>query len=315
MNNTLERLSYAPDLGVYLVSKRIILIVGADRPEDFPLKPILQDEYQVVSALTGLEAIQIVKDLHPDLILCNIGISDIDKCALISELKAHSGDSRTPIIAIVNISDMDDIKNLVDCADDLIMEPILPDIVKMHISNHLELKQLRNGQHSTVMIDPLIGIPNRDYLEIMLEREWRRAMRHQSPQSLIIADIDFFKEFNECYGRSTGDKCLRNIAATISVCLKRDTDCVAHFQTNQFACLLAETDIMGAVQVAKKIIDAVEELDIPHKGSPIADHVTISMGVATLRPSSRVASEKLIIQAEELLAEAKLSGRNQIKSR
>lgn len=301
--------------GVMVNNARTILIAGEDRQGDVPLHSILQEEYKVIWTLSGSEALNIIDELLPDLIVVNAVIRDTNQFDLISKLIGHNGSSHIPVIMNAELSDFADCENLLSYGADIITAPIQPEIVKMRVRLHLELKQYREAQKKSSMTDPLLGIANRRFLEDMLRREWRRAMRHQAPQSLILAEIDYFNAYLECYGRSAGNECLGQILAAISKCVKREVDCVARFEEDVFACLLTETDINGAAHVASHVFDAVDELNIPHAGSPVADHVTLSIGLATLKPTSKVSPEKLIHQAEQLLVEAKQNGHNQVRSR
>ena len=176
-----------------------------------------------------------------------------------------------------------------------------------------EQKQTEKVLEELSMTDGLTGIANRYRFDAFLEREWRRAMRSQSPLSLILIDIDFFKAFNDSYGHLAGDDCLRRVAQSLSGAGRRPSDLVARYGGEEFAFLLSDTDAAGAAAVAFRIKQNMDGLSIPHPYSRVADHVTLSMGLATLIPTKGEASSDLIKLADELLYKAKANGRNQVR--
>jgi diguanylate cyclase (GGDEF)-like protein/PAS domain S-box-containing protein len=160
--------------------------------------------------------------------------------------------------------------------------------------------------------DGLTDLPNRRRFDDFLDREWRRNMRDQSRLSLILMDIDFFKEFNDHYGHLAGDDCLRHVARVLQEAMQRPGDLVARYGGEEFACILPDTDSPGAVVMANKIRDRIKQSNIPHFFSSVADHITLSFGVATLVPSKGESPSALIQLADKLLYAAKQNGRDQV---
>jgi diguanylate cyclase (GGDEF)-like protein/PAS domain S-box-containing protein len=176
-----------------------------------------------------------------------------------------------------------------------------------------ELRQNQKVLEQLSMTDGLTGISNRYRFDADLEREWRRAMRSHSPLSFILMDIDFFKAFNDNYGHLAGDDCLRRVAQSLSQAARRISDLVARYGGEEFAYLLPDTDAAGAVAVAQQIRKNMDDLNIPHPHSTVADRVTLSMGLATVIPAKGEASSDLIKLADDLLYKAKSNGRNQVR--
>ena len=143
----------------------------------------------------------------------------------------------------------------------------------------------------------------------MLAHEYNSHVRSGAKLSLILLDIDHFKAFNDNYGHLDGDKCLHQVAQVIAHCVNRPADLVARYGGEEFACLLPETDRQGAIIVAKKIHQELLSSAIPHKGSSVADYVTASLGVATMKCIADKSTEELVAQVDELLYRAKSSGR------
>jgi diguanylate cyclase (GGDEF)-like protein len=160
--------------------------------------------------------------------------------------------------------------------------------------------------------DGLTGLANRRCFNATIERELRRAARNRRPLSLIMVDIDLFKDFNDHYGHPAGDACLRAISATLRSVLRRPGDMAARYGGEEFAILLPETDVAGALQIVGELQAAISMLAIPHGGSPLGV-VTLSAGVACLSPERRAAtSSSLIEEADAALSEAKAQGRNTV---
>ncbi len=162
--------------------------------------------------------------------------------------------------------------------------------------------------------DGLTELANRRRFDDFLEREWRRSMREESALSLIFMDIDFFKEYNDHYGHLAGDDCLRHVAGVLKRLVQRPGDLVARYGGEEFACILPETDREGATELADKIMQGINSLNLPHVTSRVVSHVTLSFGVATMVPERGQSQSELIRLADHLLYSAKEEGRNRVKS-
>lgn len=158
--------------------------------------------------------------------------------------------------------------------------------------------------------DDLTGIANRRHFDAVLAREYARHTRSGEVLSLILADVDHFKAFNDCYGHVAGDECLRRIGGLLAANASRATDLAARYGGEEFACILPMTDLNGACAIAEQIRRAFEALAIPHKGSSTAGVVTASFGVATMRCTKDRTFSEVVAAADKLLYAAKSSGRN-----
>lgn len=160
-------------------------------------------------------------------------------------------------------------------------------------------------------IDGLTQIANRRFFDETFHREWLRSRRLQSPLSLIMCDIDHFKLYNDAYGHQAGDTCLKKVAQALSGATKRPKDLAARYGGEEFVIILPETPPEGATVVAEQVREAVESLRIRHSSSKVAEHVTISLGVATTRTLTQVSAEnELIESADKALYASKVNGRN-----
>jgi diguanylate cyclase (GGDEF)-like protein len=158
--------------------------------------------------------------------------------------------------------------------------------------------------------DGLTGIANRRCFDETIAREFGRAVRNGRSLSLIMADIDFFKSFNDGYGHPAGDTCLREISTTVASVLRRPGDLAARYGGEEIAIVLPETDAAGAVQIVNEMLSAVRTRAIPHESSTFG-MVTISAGIATWNPEQRTADHSWLVEmADTALYAAKALGRN-----
>ena len=158
--------------------------------------------------------------------------------------------------------------------------------------------------------DGLTGIYNRRYFDENLDRLLKSVSRSNGSLSLMMIDIDFFKYYNDTYGHSKGDECLKIIAKTLKQGATRADDFVARYGGEEFAVVLPNTKEIGAVNVANRLLEAIRNCKIPHESSPIADHVTISIGVTTGAANFMQSVEEYINRADEMLYKSKHEGRN-----
>lgn len=164
------------------------------------------------------------------------------------------------------------------------------------------------------MHDPLTGLFNRSRLDCMLEAELRRAQRSEDVLSLLMVDVDHFKAYNDAHGHLAGDACLREVAHALRTVVHRAPDMVARYGGEEFACVLPGTQEQGAALVAERIRRAVAELCIVHPGSTPAGHVTVSVGVATVRGGRNATPDQVIEMADSALYRAKAEGRNTVST-
>ena len=161
-------------------------------------------------------------------------------------------------------------------------------------------------------IDGLTGIANRRSFDERLNREWRRAKREGSSLSIILCDMDYFKQYNDTYGHQLGDDCLCSVAKTIALTLRRPSDLVARYGGEEFVILLPNTDMEGAISVGQGLRSQIQNLRIPHNASDISSFVTLSFGVASLVPLDKTTSAQLLSQADQALYLSKRTGRDRV---
>jgi len=174
------------------------------------------------------------------------------------------------------------------------------------------MKRQRDILSGLSFLDGLTGLANRRRFDMFLDQEWRRGLRSHSPISLILMDIDYFKDFNDASGHLAGDDCLRRIAQALETGIHRSGDLIARYGGEEFVCVLPDTGQAGAVAVAEGIQDLIKSLALPHPRSSISKLVTLSLGVATDIAELSTNPENLIRYADQAMYQAKAKGRNQI---
>ena len=160
--------------------------------------------------------------------------------------------------------------------------------------------------------DGLLGIANRKYFDTRLEDEWHRAVRDQHPVGLLMIDVDFFKNYNDHCGHVAGDACLQAVAKAAAARMVRGADLLVRYGGEEFVVLLPNTSPRGAQKVAEGIRLAVAELNIPHPDSSVADHVTVSIGAASILPDRQSKPEQVVLAADQALYAAKQQGRDRV---
>ncbi len=301
-------------------SKHKILIVDDMALNIKILGESLRHNYEIIVATSGKKALEIATSkTPPDLILLDILMHGMDGYEVCKILKEDERTKNIPVIFISSRGEMEDeTRGLGLGAVDYIIKPFSMPIVNARIKTHLSLKTKNDMLESLVSIDRVTDIPNRQKFDELLEKEWHRARRAAKPISLILMDIDFFKRFNDNYGYSEGNTCLKKVAQVLENTLKRPADFIARYGSYRFAATLPETNSDSAVVVGGMIQANVENMNISHSFSQDSDKVTLSLGVATITPSKDTtkassSSDDLIKAADSALCKAKEHGRNQIK--
>lgn len=179
-------------------------------------------------------------------------------------------------------------------------------------SRTLELEKLNHKLERLSNTDGLTQLHNRRYFDQCLAKEWKRLERAHLPISLLMCDIDFFKNFNDTYGHISGDECIQTVARVILDECKRPADISARYGGEEFAVILPQTDTEGAMQVAEAIRKGVERANIPHETSQVKNIVSVSVGVGTVIPSMDLPPDHLVSLADEALYMSKNQGRDRI---
>lgn len=174
------------------------------------------------------------------------------------------------------------------------------------------LQEANKELQRLAMVDGLTQIANRRRFDEYLNKEWRRMKREGNKLALILCDIDFFKPYNDNYGHQEGDICLQRVAQTIHSVIKRPGDLAARYGGEEFAVILPNTHAEGAVRVAERIREKIQQLKIPHAQSSVDQYVTLSMGVSCVIHNQEFNAGDLVNAADDALYKAKAQGRNRV---
>ena len=290
-----------------------VLVIDDSPANAHQLFEALGDDYHVLVATRGADGIELAAAQSPDLILLDVVMPELNGYEVCARLKQ---DPRTQDIPIVFITarddDEDEAHGLSLGAIDYLAKPLRPAIVRARVKNHIELKRSRDLLQRLTTLDPLTGIDNRRRFDAYLSAEWGRAAREGQVLSLAMIDIDHFKPFNDRYGHAHGDRCLTRVAAALQASVLRPADLVARYGGEEFVCVLPDTDLAGAEQLAERMRAGVQALAIAHGTSSATGYVTISVGIAAVTPQTDDSANSLVEAADQALYEAKRSGRNRV---
>lgn len=299
-------------------SKQTILIVDDEPANIQALGSLLKEEYRIQVSNSGERALAIVQDRKqplPDLILLDIQMPGIDGYEVCRRLKE---DPETDKIVVIFVTSRDSVSDeeqgLRLGAVDYISKPISPAIVRARVDTHMNLKRKTDMLERLALLDGLTGIRNRRYFDEQLAKEIARSQREHYPLSVVMMDIDHFKEYNDNYGHGAGDKCLQKVARALTETLLRPGDTLCRYGGEEFVALLPHCDADGARVLANRLRQAVEALSITHEYSSASPVVTMSLGTASAGPEGeqKAEADSLLKHADEALYAAKQAGRNRV---
>ena len=287
------------------------LLVVDDQPTNIQvLYRVFADDCQVFMATSGEQALHTAREEAPDVILLDVMMPDMDGYEVCRQLKQDSATRDIPILFVTAHHEaQEEARGLACGAVDFITKPIHPAVVRARVHTHLTLQRQTEVLKRLVFIDALTHAFNRRYFDERLAEEWGRAQRTGRPLGLILIDVDYFKQFNDVNGHQRGDDALRQVAQALKGTILRPSDVVCRYGGEEFACLLPDTDLDGALQVAQRMKLAVRDLAIGHPASAVAEVLTISAGVAVRTPTSRGDAAALLALADAQLYRAKAEGR------
>ena len=300
-----------------------VLIADDSKSNQMLFRTYIESEgHEVITASDGLEAVSAFKQKIPDLILLDVVMPVMDGYEAAARIKklCEKRNLWIPIIFLsAMVRDEDVVKGIEAGGDDYLTKPVSQTVLnaklkamKLIAEMREELERVNQKLKDLAELDGLTGISNRRHFDYTLSKECRLARRSKEPISLILADIDFFKPFNDSYGHQAGDDCLKLVARALAPLVSRSGDLVARYGGEEFVIILANTDAAGALKVAEKMRQAIESLAIDHESSLVSHFVTMSLGIATETEVENIKPEELIEIADKNLYKAKEAGRNRV---
>ncbi|WP_235203172.1 diguanylate cyclase [Vibrio fluvialis] len=292
--------------------KFTVLVVDDQATNIQLIYQLLKNEYDVLMATTGQQAIAVCREHKPDLILMDVLMPDINGWETCKILKLDPDIATIPVIFVTALTDQDDENACWDAgAVDFLQKPINANTLKHRVRAHLTLKHQSDLLRSLAYVDGLTGISSRRHFDQYIETQMGHAFRKQESLGVLLIDIDFFKQYNDRYGHIAGDDCLRQVAQSLKQSCLRSADMVARYGGEEFVLVLPDTDENGLEHIAQRIKQQLEQEAIAHIGSPTS-LLTVSAGGAVYQPGDQPGStEAMLVLADTMLYKAKAEGRNQ----
>lgn len=306
-------------------SSRILVVDDVPVNIQLLVTYLAAEGYDVVSAKDGYDAMKAVKEHQPDLILLDVMMPKMNGFKVCEVIKSDDATKFIPVILVTALNELEDkVKGMNSGADDFLAKPFnkLELLVRVrsllrikHLHDELqekviELQRTKEELRQLAITDGLTGLYNYRYFKEQLLQELKRAQRHSLNISVVMIDIDHFKQYNDKNGHPAGDVVLKDIARLLRDNI-RNIDLAARYGGEEFSLILIETDKPSAKIVSEKIRKLVEDYGFAYESSQPDGKLTISTGVATF-PEDGEDFDTLVSKADQRLYRAKEAGRNLI---
>jgi two-component system cell cycle response regulator len=287
------------------------------------LELLLRKEgYEVASAENGKRAFELFRSSFFPIVITDWMMPEMDGPELCRAIRgAHTRGYVFIILLTAKESKDDIVSGLESGADDYLKKPFDDAELKARLKTGIRilkleqsLKQAAEKVRRLSITDPLTGCYNRGYLNQHLERELKRAKRYQKPLSVVLCDIDHFKEINDTYGHQAGDKVLKKFVKFISGSIRHDLDWIVRYGGEEFIIVLPETDLSGASIVAQRLCSKLPQITMAVQHKKL--HITASFGATgfTSLNYKSISPKTIISAADRFLYDSKKGGRNRVTS-
>lgn len=295
-----------------------ILIVDDTETNVDILVELLSDSYEIVVALDGRSALEILEEQEVDLILLDIMMPIIDGYEVCRRVKQNEKTNNIPIIFITAKMDEESIEKAYEAGGmDYVTKPFKPKELFARIKTQLQLRALiqelessKNALKHLSETDPMTDLCNRRYFNHTSKSIMELAKRDKTVLTVVMLDIDKFKEVNDTYGHNVGDEIIISLADILFE-MTRKSDLACRFGGEEFILLLPETSLEGAMVIAEKIRKKVESFSLRLEDEREVN-ITISLGVSQVDTENDLSMESAIKRADIALYKAKENGRNKV---
>jgi diguanylate cyclase (GGDEF)-like protein len=303
---------------------RLLLVEDSDAQGSHVKRSLEKLGYSVSWARSGIEGLKLARTEHPDLVILDVVMADVDGFAVCRWLKMHTETRDIPVIMLTVRGELQDrIEGLNVGANDYLPKPFADEELEARIfaalrvrATQTELRE-RNQQleamlhhvEALAITDPLTGLFNRRRFSDVLRREFAVTKRYQNTLSCLMVDIDHFKLINDRFGHDAGDVVLKEVAQSLSQNL-REVDLPARYGGEEFAILLPHTPKLNAAIVAERIMNRIRLLSLDFRGEHLK--ITASIGIAATSDVASSEPEELLRLADVALYEAKRAGRDRV---
>lgn len=293
-----------------LYADQPVILVVDDQPINIQLiYQLLGQEYKILMATSGKQAIKVCQDSLPDLVLMDVMMPEQDGLETCRQMKLIESIADIPVIFVTGVQQQEEEEACWQAgAVDFIQKPFNANTLKHRVKVHQTLKKQSDLLRSLAFMDGLTGLYNRRYFDQNLQRKLASCKRNTCSLALLLIDIDHFKYFNDRYGHLAGDDALRQVARALSECCQRPDDLVARYGGEEFVAILPNTSTDGAINVARTMLEKLRSLSIIHQDSE-SGFVTASIGIALATPVTGYEID-ITDRADKQLYLTKQQGRN-----
>jgi diguanylate cyclase (GGDEF)-like protein len=288
-----------------------LLLVEDDELNALVLKTILSEEYDVACCASGEECITYCQSHLPDVILMDVEMPGMNGLETCKRLKKNTVTVDIPVIFVTSHhQDQEQTLCWEAGGSDFVVKPVNALTLKHRVAAQVKLTRQHELLKSMAFIDGLTGVYNRHYLTSELDKKLSYAKRNHDAFSLIMADIDWFKKYNDFYGHLKGDDCLKRVANIIKDNLLRGEDSVVRYGGEEFVCIVPQVDQHGLETLSAALNQCVYDADLQHESSPLG-RITLSIGGVYSPEVTQTDGQVWLGSADKLLYRAKHSGKNQ----
>lgn len=293
------------------IEDKLLLLLIDDNPQDLRLLgSLIKEQGQILFATSGREGLKLAAERMPDLIMLDVELPDMSGFDVCRELQQNPETRGTSIIFVTSHqSPQHEVAALEAGAVDFISKPFNPPVICARVKTQLTLKRQNKLLQNLVSLDGLTGVFNRRYFDAQIEVEWKRHLRQGHSLGLALVDVDHFKQFNDRFGHSAGDECLKTLARRFQQSARRPGDFVARYGGEEFVFVLPHSEREGIQRFGQRLCAEVLALKIPHPAGG-EQFVSISLGAVASVPTLDTPLHCLLERADQALYQAKASGRN-----
>ena len=292
--------------------RKCILVIDDTPVQIRLLDKILSPVYDIKAATCGTKGIELANKHPIDLILLDIVMEGMSGFEVLSMLKATEKTKNIPVIFITSMdSANDEIKGLSAGVVDYITKPFVDKIVRLRVDLHMQLITYVRTIENLSLYDSLTGLQNRHSFNLAMKNQWETAILDSQCISMVMLDVDKFKDFNDKYGHLSGDICLKTVADALKAS-SRESDSMFRWGGEEFVVLLPDTPSESAHYLAERLRKAIEQTDVELEEA-ITAKVTVSLGVGTIYPRETDRLENFCNEVDKALYRAKENGRNRVE--
>lgn len=291
------------------MSRKLVIIDDSAPMHALIRARLIGEELEIHSASDGRSGLEMVRALQPDLVLLDVDMPDLNGFDVCRQLKSDTVTLHIPVVFLTGASTGEDkIRGLELGAVDYITKPFDPAELRARVRSALRLKYLMDLLARKAQIDGLTGLWNRRHFDEVIQEQMSLSARHRLPLSCVLLDVDHFKAINDRFGHPFGDEVLKAIAGAINDTVRLE-DTVCRYGGEEFAIILPNTALVGAILLAERVRSSIASRQVLHKTGSV--NVSASFGVAEYQPGLPVA---FIEAADRALYQAKKDGRNRVVS-